>query len=619
MSVRKELSEKLQFLDRKPRLKTLFLLLFRSEGYVTSESIAAKLSVSSRTIKSDLAELKIALADIGDIVAKRAHGFKLVIHNSQLEQHIKEIFQIFPTSKIENSRDAHVLYILRRLLTSLQELRIEDFQRELLTTHSLTEELREVKKMLERYQLKLVTRPKHGMAIVGPRFKKLMLTVRVYRYFDMYFQTYSGISRYDELFECSVEDREKIRKIVLVSITKSRIVFSDLNLERFILYLIYLRNNLSKEPFDLPDIPFEVELTDEYRLVVEILNKLSNVLSGFDCSQEEIILLSYIAVISTDLYRFADCSTENYNALIPLAREGRNFLMKELSRYLRVDFFEDYTCFKDSFKIMIPISLKMFLGVSDSIDIRYRDFSSSNSNPVLRFYIQALSKKFYSQFGYEFSNRELDLLFTTFLGVLNRIVLDVRRLNLAIIAIDGRLSTQQLKFNLKHYFDDFIDKIETKTLYELNFLKEKQYDYYICSGIGEQLSIPWEPKYFVSDDVAEFDYDDSFKKIFFDAYSYDRVLPPISISQTEMFGHSDGDVIDVEKGEVKIRFLIHLDSEKEKICVYRDHMSQYIISVAVDVRDNFQKLKMLLNVLNSMVEASDILLKENVTYRDLLS
>lgn len=619
MSVRKELSEKLQFLDRKPRLKTLFLLLFRSEGYVTSESIAAKLSVSSRTIKSDLAELKIALADIGDIVAKRAHGFKLVIHNSQLEQHIKEIFQIFPTSKVENSRDAHVLYILRRLLTSMQELRIEDFQRELLTTHSLTEELREVKKMLERYQLKLVTRPKHGMAIVGPRFKKLMLTVRVYRYFDMYFQTYSGISRYDELFECSVEDREKIRKIVLVSITKSRIVFSDLNLERFILYLIYLRNNLSKEPFDLPDIPFEVELTDEYRLVIEILNKLSNVLNGFDFSQEEIILLSYIAVISTDLYRFADCSIENYNALIPLAREGRNFLMKELSRYLRVDFFEDYTCFKDSFKIMIPISLKMFLGVSDSIDIRYRDFSSSNSNPVLRFYIQALSKKFYSQFGYEFSNRELDLLFTTFLGVLNRIVLDVRRLNLAIIAIDGRLSTQQLKFNLKHYFDDFIDKIETKTLYELNFLKEKQYDYYICSGIGEQLSIPWEPKYFVSDDVAEFDYDDSFKKIFFDAYSYDRVLPPISISQTEMFGHSDGDVIDVEKGEVKIRFLIHLDSEKEEICVYRDHMSQYIISVAVDVRDNFQKLKMLLNVLNSMVEASDILLKENVTYRDLLS
>ncbi len=293
--------------------------------------------------------------------------------------------------------------------------------------------------------------------------------------------------------------------------------------------------------------------------------------------------------------------------------------MKELSRYLRVDFFEDYTCFKDSFKIMIPISLKMFLGVSDSIDIRYRDFSSSNSNPVLRFYIQALSKKFYSQFGYEFSNRELDLLFTTFLGVLNRIVLDVRRLNLAIIAIDGRLSTQQLKFNLKHYFDDFIDKIETKTLYELNFLKEKQYDYYICSGIGEQLTIPWEPKYFVSDDVSEFDYDDSFRKIFFDAYSYDRILPPISIRQTEVFGYPDGDVIDVEKGEVKIRFLIHLDSENEEICVYRDHMSQYIISVAVDVRDNFQKLKMLFNVLNSMVEASDVLLKENVTYRDLLS
>ncbi|MCU0083039.1 HTH domain-containing protein [Streptococcus danieliae] len=357
--MRKELSEKLQFLDRKPRLKTLFLLLFRSEGYVTSESIAAKLSVSSRTIKSDLAELKIALADIGDIVAKRAHGFKLVIHNSQLEQHIKEIFQIFPTLKVENSRDAHVLYILRRLLTSVQELRIEDFQRELLTTHSLTEELREVEKMLERYQLKLVTRPKHGMAIVGQRFKKLMLTVRVYRYFDMYFQTYSGISRYDELFKCSVEDREKIRKIVLVSITKSRIVFSDLNLERFILYLIYLRNNLSKDPFDLPDIPFEVELTDEYRLVVEILNKLSNVLSGFDFSQEEIILLSYIAIISTDLYRFADCSTENYNALIPLAREGRNFLMKEMSHYLSPNY--SYRIQKTSRTLAILRFLEVFV------------------------------------------------------------------------------------------------------------------------------------------------------------------------------------------------------------------------------------------------------------------
>lgn len=618
----KEVSERLKILDRKPRLKALFILLFRSEDFVTSTYIAEKLNVTSRTIKSDINELKSYIQDLGSIESKRSFGYKLHISNPSYIEQIKELFQIFPSVKLEKEKDTVVLYILRRLVSSSLPLKIEDFQSELLTTSPLTKELQEVKNLVSKYGLTLQMRPKYGIEIVGPQFKKVMLSISIYRYFDRYTTYKSGVPEYESLFACSDFDEELIRKTILSSITKSRIVFSDLNIERFIIYLIYFRNNyyLKNQNLELQPINFCYESTDEHKLVVEIIEKLNSRLSGFDFEKEIIQFLTYIAVISTDLYRFSDCSSENYNQLLLLAQETRNFILRELSDYFRVDFFEDYTCFKDTLKIMLPISLKILLRVSDSIDIRYKDFSRNDEHPILRYFVEKLSSNFYKKYAYEFSKRELDILYLTFLGVLNRIILDRKKLRLAIIAIDGRLSTQQLKFNLQHYFSNYIERIETKTLYELNYSDDKNYDYYLCSNFGKNLNISQSPIYFIKDGLSEFDYDDSFSRIFFDSYSYDTKFPAIEFRNNFIeIEHTDNfEIIEIESNGTKIRFNLELSSEENNITVYRNLSQEYIIDVHINVENNPQRLKMLLNILNSMVSRSDLLSNSHITYRDLL-
>ncbi len=601
------LSKELEFLNNKTRLKALFLLLFRADNFLTSKELGQRLNVTSRTVKSDINELKGYLSNVCKIISKRSSGYKLEIPEKEFREKIKALFQIYPSFKVDSELDYHVLYILRKLVSTDRPIKVEDIQKELLFGGSLNKELQQVKEMLSKYGLNLVTRPHYGMTVKGQKFKEIMLTVRIYRYFDKNTNNDFGIPEYNSFFDCSLQEKEQIRQTFLKTITQSRIVFSDINSERFIIYLLYFRNQILKNKcsdLDLQEIKFDFENTDEYELVIEILQKLRNKFEGFDFSKEIIQFLTYIAIFSTDLYRFSDCCKEKYNYLIPVAEETRNFLLKEMSEYLQIDAFDDYTCFKDLLKIMIPISLKIMLNVSDSIDLRYKDFSDNGEQLVLKFYIKKLADKFYDTYNYEFSKRERHLIFLTFYGMLNRIMLEHRKLRIALIAIDGRLSTQQMKFNLLHYFSEFIERIETKVLYELNSEKELNYDYYLCSSYGKHLNISQKPIYYVKDELSEADYVDSLRAIFFGAFMYERKLPPISFkrrkSNTKENGFEVEDCIKVE-GKIKLKIYLNLSSDEEKFDIFEDSPYEYTFQIELKIGEDRQKLKMLLNILNKLI------------------
>jgi lichenan operon transcriptional antiterminator len=600
------ISEKLKFLDEKPRHKALFLLLFRADDYLTSEELADQLKVTSRTIKTDIKQLKEEIdSPEMAIVSKRSLGYKMEILEKEYENKIKEFYQIFPSTTIESEFDHRVNYIVRCFLASKKPIKVEEIQKKLIINYSINRELQEVKQMLSQYDLSLVSRPHYGMMIKGATFKKVLLTIRMYRYFDKNASNDFGIPEYSAFFYCDNCEKEKIRQTFFKSITKSRIVFSDINAERFIVYLLYFRNQtLYKNTITLglPEILFEYKETDEYYLVIEILQKLRNKFEGFEFTEEIIQFLTYIAIFSTDLYRFVDCSKEN------LAEETRNFLLREVSEYLQIDAFDDYTCLKDLLKIMIPISLKIMLNVSDSIDLRYNDFKNDGHQPILRYYMKKIYKKFFKTYHYHFSKREQHLIFLTFYGMLNRIVLEHRKLNVAIIAIDGRLSTQQLKFNLQHHFSEFIDRIETKVLYELDLQSNHAYDLYLCSNYGKKLNIQHNPIYYVEEEMDELQYIDSLKYLFFQAFEYEKKLPPFSFEiqalEEPIKQVASYDYLPLNGN---IHLYLNLDSEKENFKILRLEKSnqiEYCLYVDLAIKEDKQKLKMLFNIIQRIVDDS---------------
>lgn len=628
-------TEELRILADEPRLQSLFLLLFRYEDYLTSMQLAEELGVTSRTIKSDILLIKqvFSATDVF-ITSKPSKGYKLKVAAKETENEIKKFFQIYPSISSESEFDHRVRYIIRRLLSADESVKVEDIQAEISVSYSLNHEMQEVKKMLAKYDLRLKVRPHYGMYVEGDLFKKIMVTVRMYRYFDKSTNHDFGIEAYNQLFYCEDSEKLAIRRTFYETMIHSRLVFSDINAERFIIYLLYFRNQAlqkSSSHLILPAIDFDYSATDEYELVVELLQKLKIKFGGFDFNKETIQFLTYIAVFSTDLYRFVDCSKENYNTLVPLAEEIRNFILRGISQYLQIDVSDDYTCLKDLLKIMIPISLKIKLGVSDSVDLRYKDFKNEGTQSLIRYYSSIVYQNFFQVYRYSFSKREQQLIFSTILGVINRINLSHRKLRLAIIAIDGRLATQPLKFNLQHYFSEFIERIETKVLYELETLENQKFDYYLCSDYGKKLNISCEPIFYIEEEMNEFKYLDSLKHIFFQAYDYDKKLPSIKLKTLSAEGRDYRELRTSAKETIiqndEVQIYCDINAENEEFTIFRitenlKKNEKYSINVKTKIDGDKQKLKMLVNIIDQIIanplKLDTFIEEENINYSHFL-
>lgn len=621
------------FLDRNPRFKALFLLLLRSDGYKKSEELAKELGVTSRTIKSDLKVLKEELSRLGvELSSRQSKGYQLNIRDRELEIRLKECFQIYQAETIDNEFDRRVQYILRRLLTDREPVRVESLQEELClnVNNSISRELQRVKQVLAGYQLELVVQPHYGLRITGKEYARIACLIRMYRFFQKGSIPEFRVEAYKRLFYCTKEDRETVSKIFYKTIVKSRIVFSDIYAERFLIYLIYFRNRVLDStvlPLEIPVLDFDFTVTEEYELVNELVEKLRNQMEGFAFSDETIRFLTFVAVMSTDLYRFRDCTEENYGSLLVLAEEARNFMLARLTEYLQINMFEDYTCMKDLLKIILPVSLKIWLEISDDVDLGFHNVTCMDHEPVLKLQMERLREAFLERYHYRFSSREMDLIFHTFLGLLNRITLSHSRLHLALIAIDGRLSTQQLKFNLQHYFSEFIEKIETRVLYELEAMESPDYDCYLCMEYGKNMNIPYRPIYYADEEMTESEYVESLSHVFFDSYRYDEVLPPIRLMEIEEQYRFEVFPIETylnpeteygkfslgNKNEIIVYFSFTAPKEGVTIFSFANseditiRCEQYFVMIDLSVQESRQKLKMILNVIERIAESPEMI------------
>lgn len=619
-SIRMNIIEKLSILSSKSRYKGLFLLLLRSEDYVNSQTLAQDLHVSSRTIKNDLLQLRDELGKVNiTILAKPSHGYKLYIENENDEKQIKDYFKIYQLTTIDNDFDTKVQYILRRLLLSNQPIKIDTLKEELYISYSssLNKEINAIKTLLSNFSLTLKSKPHHGLSIHGKSYQKIMLCIRLYKIYDQNDLEPSGINDFDKLFTCSV--RNQIKASFVKAITSSRLVFSDIHAERFVMYLIFFSNQKIKN-LELPTLDFSYTETDEHAFVIELIERLKIRYNVFDFSEEIVQFLTYIAIMSTDLYRFKDCSYEHYNSLYTKSVIIRNYLIEHISSYLQVDFFEDYTCIKDLLKIVIPISIKIELNVSDDLDFGFFDIKSNTESPILSQYINKLEADFYTQYSYHLSFREKHLLLSIFEGVIHRINPYQKKLKLAIIAVNGRLGTQQLKFNLKHYFGQYIEKIETKVLYELDSRDDWDFDYYLCSSYGKNMNIPFKPIYYADENVIESEYVDSLSEVFYQSLGYDETLPELEkefISPQHRFGefplslhfypnHTYEEIHIDEMNDIQIFYCLNSEIESIKVFIFENeddftmHGTKCFLFISLDIQNNRQKLKMILSIIKSI-------------------
>ncbi|TDW14714.1 HTH domain-containing protein [Breznakia blatticola] len=169
----------------------------------TSEAMAQALYVSPKTIQNEIKKLGEILQDYGaTIISKQRIGYSLVVndekklHNFMLE--INQEIMNHPMTK--EDRIQFQLELL--LLNNDKYIKVEDIADQLyISKSSVSQDLKEVRTILEEFNLTLITRPNYGIKVEGKEFDFRLCTAS------------HTIKRLD--FNYQEDTNEQVRKINL--------------------------------------------------------------------------------------------------------------------------------------------------------------------------------------------------------------------------------------------------------------------------------------------------------------------------------------------------------------------------------------------------------------------
>jgi len=131
------------------------------------DELARRLSVSTRTVRTDITALNALMAGHGaQFVLNRGAGYQLNIADTALYQALVQ--QPSRQLRIPRNSPERVHYLVARFLTSAFSLKLEDLADEWFVSRAtLQSDMAEVREWLARYNLVIETRPRHGMKLFG--------------------------------------------------------------------------------------------------------------------------------------------------------------------------------------------------------------------------------------------------------------------------------------------------------------------------------------------------------------------------------------------------------------------------------------------------------------------
>ncbi|WP_025949196.1 BglG family transcription antiterminator, partial [Geobacillus thermocatenulatus] len=213
------------------RQKDILSFLIQNNEPITSEWIAKELGVSDRTVRTELKELQSQCQSLGIYIESlRGKGYKLKIIDSQL---FKEAYdsarnEIVDGSKMDFSeQNGRVVYILKRLLLEREPIKLEHLEDELFVSKpTIQSDLKTVREILEKYKLKLVTRPHYGTIVEGEEYMKRLC-------FSNYILSRNNDLNVDFSSFAVLDQRlfRKIKEIIIKKVNEYKIEISDIALE----------------------------------------------------------------------------------------------------------------------------------------------------------------------------------------------------------------------------------------------------------------------------------------------------------------------------------------------------------------------------------------------------
>ncbi len=261
------------------------------EGPISGTYLANMNQVTSRTTREDIKKLSELLNENGATIETiMGKGYQLMIQDdNQYREFLKTMFAEESNSeKLPRSPEERIAYIIRRLLLSEDYLKLEDIADEIYISKStIQNDIKEVRKILLKYDITLESRPNYGLKVTGDELKlRFCMSEYIFDRNEPVTEVY--------LDSVSQKDSDKVAEIILKEIKSHHITLSDIAMNNLVIHILiaYKRiktgNHVTLYKQDMQEIIEQAE----YNVAKEIVQKVEET---FDVTFPE-VEVAYIAI-----------------------------------------------------------------------------------------------------------------------------------------------------------------------------------------------------------------------------------------------------------------------------------------------------------------------------------
>ena len=214
------------------RAKKIIQLLRVENDYVSSQTLAKAVNVSSKTVLNDLKNLSnIIEKHGGKIISAPGHGIKLeILDEKKMDDYVNQI-EGARNDFISLSLETKILYYL---LFSRKNISVNTICRELyISPSTLLYYIKKIRNIVSVYNLKIENKRNSGFQIVGTEFEKRLCM-------SQYISVYKALNETDSILSTYINRKvfNDVDKTISRIFREEQLSMSYINYENFINYLV---------------------------------------------------------------------------------------------------------------------------------------------------------------------------------------------------------------------------------------------------------------------------------------------------------------------------------------------------------------------------------------------
>ncbi|WP_159721206.1 BglG family transcription antiterminator [Enterococcus sp. CSURQ0835] len=443
----------------KQKEKLLLLQLIEHKGaFLTSQELASELSLSDRTVRNYLKQLReLVQTNGGDILAKQGQGYRLEIQHKLVFDLFLNQLDLKPNNyeraqlQVSESADRQN-YILNKLLLEEAVLFLDDLAEELfISRSSLSKDIQEIKEKLLPYALEVTSKPGKGFWVVGTERNKRHFIMDTFfgKNYSNPLKDYFGNSRFFQ--EVSFEE---LTIIILDETREASLKLSDIIIQNLVLHLSLAIKRL-QEGFEIKDASMVSDPQSvEFAVAKKIVQRIEKDVQVYFPIEEIAYLALHLMAKSNQIK-----NEENQKLAVELTQT-----LQSLSQSIGYSLVENYQLKNGLLEHLVPMLVRLNRGIR---------LGNPLTTEIKRDYPEAyeLTKRHLGEMAalqsFNISDDEWAYLTLHVLAALEKLE-DTKKIQVLIICATGYGSAQLLKNRVVKEFNEHITIAAVKGYYEID-------------------------------------------------------------------------------------------------------------------------------------------------------